>query len=194
MTSREKRNVIKVAKIVIIVGSPVQKSRLHAVVDRVRSQTEASGNEVSVLYVRDLPAEDLLHARFDSEAIISANKQVEEADAVIIATPVYKASFTGILKAFLDLLPQKGLDNKLVLPIAVGGTIAHLLSIDFAMKPVFSVLGARNILTGVFVLDTQVVWNDQGGADIAEEATTRLDRSVAQLVQEAEWLSGKAQA
>lgn len=194
MTSREKRNVIKVAKIVIIVGSPVQKSRLHAVVDRVRSQTEKSGNEVSVLYVRDLPAEDLLHARFDSEAIISANKQVEEADAVIIATPVYKASFTGILKAFLDLLPQKGLDNKLVLPIAVGGTIAHLLSIDFAMKPVFSVLGARNILTGVFVLDTQVVWNDQGGADIAEEATTRLDRSVAQLVQEAEWLSGKAQA
>lgn len=182
------------AKIVIIVGSPVQKSRLHAVVDRVRSQTEKSGNEVSVLYVRDLPAEDLLHARFDSEAIISANKQVEEADAVIIATPVYKASFTGILKAFLDLLPQKGLDNKLVLPIAVGGTIAHLLSIDFAMKPVFSVLGARNILTGVFVLDTQVVWNDQGGADIAEEATTRLDRSVAQLVQEAEWLSGKAQA
>jgi len=181
-----------VAKIVVIVGSPSQKSRLHAIVDRIGKQIEASGNSLSVVHVRDLPAEDLLHAKFDSEAIVSANQKVAEADAVIVATPVYKASFTGILKAYLDLLPQKGLENKVVLPIAVGGTIAHLLSIDFAMKPVFSVLGARNILTGVFVLDTQVTWNEQGGADIAEEAASRLDQSVSQLLQEAEWLASKS--
>ncbi|MBB6669739.1 NADPH-dependent FMN reductase [Cohnella nanjingensis] len=182
------------AKIVILLGSPTPKSRLHGVLDRVSGQIAAAGHELSVVNVRELPAEDLLHARFDSEAIIAASRQVAEADAVIVASPVYKASFTGILKAFLDLLPQKGLENKIVLPIVVGGTIAHLLAIDYAMKPILSVMGARNILTGVFVLDTQVVWKDNGEADIAEEAAARLDASVQLLVQEAAWQSSKAGA
>ncbi|MDQ0896682.1 NAD(P)H-dependent oxidoreductase [Paenibacillus sp. V4I7] len=62
-----------------------------------------------------------------------------------------EASYTGVLKAFLDLLPQKGLECKVVLPLAVGGTISHLLAIDYALKPVLSALGARNILQGVYV-------------------------------------------
>lgn len=181
------------SKIVILQGSPTAKSRLNGVLDRVRSQIEESGAEVSVINVRDLPAEDLLHARFDSQAIAEANRLVEEADAVVIASPVYKASFTGILKAYLDLLPQKGLENKIVLPLVVGGTIAHLLAIDYAFKPVLSVLGARNILTGVFVLDTQVTWGDDGQARIEEEIAGRIDAATSLLVQEARWQTSRAQ-
>lgn len=176
-----------VAKIVIIVGSPTEKSRLHGIVEYVRSKVAEAGIEPSLIAVRDLPAEDLLYARFDSEAIQAANRVVEEADAVIVATPVFKASFPGVLKAYIDLLPQKGLRNKVVLPIAIGGTIAHMLSIDFAMKPVLSTMGPRNVLAGVFVHDSQVVWNEDGTADIAEEAAARLDDSVRVLLQEAAW-------
>lgn len=181
------------SKIVLLQGSPTAKSRLHGVLDRVRQQIEAGGDQVSVINVRDLPAEELLHARFDSEAIAAANKLVAEADAVVIASPVYKASFTGVLKAYLDLLPQKGLENKVVLPLVVGGTIAHLLAIDYAFKPVLSVLGARNILTGVFVLDTQVTWGEDGRANIEADIASRLDAAVSLLVQEAQWQSGRAQ-
>ncbi|MDG0790432.1 NADPH-dependent FMN reductase [Cohnella ginsengisoli] len=181
------------SKIVIVQGSPTAKSRLNGVLDRVRSQIEESGAEVSVINVRDLPAEDLLHARFDSQAIGEANRLVAEADAVVIASPVYKASFTGILKAYLDLLPQKGLENKIVLPLVVGGTIAHLLAIDYAFKPVLSVLGARNILTGVFVLDTQVTWGDDGKARIEEEIAGRIDAATSLLLQEARWQTSRAQ-
>ncbi|WP_027092587.1 NADPH-dependent FMN reductase [Cohnella thermotolerans] len=180
------------AKIVILQGSPSVKSRLHGVLDRVRAQIASSGIEASVIAVRDLPAEDLLHARFDSEAIQAANRLVEEADAVIVATPVYKASFPGVLKAYIDLLPQKGLQNKIVLPIAIGGTIAHLLSIDFAMKPVLSTMAPRNILAGVFVLDSQVQWNEDGSAAIADDIASRLDESVALLLQEVNWQTNKA--
>lgn len=172
------------ANIVILVGSPSEQSRLHGVVDRVRTLLTASGVEPAVIAVRDLPAQDLLHARFDSEAIQAANRIVEEADAVIVATPVFKASFPGLLKAYIDLLPQKGLQNKIVLPIAIGGTIAHLLSIDFAMKPVLSTMGPRNILSGVFVLDTQVKRNEDGTADLAEDIAERLDDAVRLLLQE----------
>jgi FMN reductase len=182
------------AKVVILIGSPSEKSRLNGVVDRITNRLGDSDLEVSVISVRDLPAEDLLLANFGSEAILAANKVVEEADAVVIATPVYKASFPGVLKAYIDLLPQKGLENKIVLPIAIGGTIAHLLAIDFAMKPVLSTMAPRNILGGVFVIDKQVTWNDDGSATLADEIAQRVDESIDLLVQEVHWQTSKSKA
>ncbi|MBB6731096.1 NADPH-dependent FMN reductase [Cohnella zeiphila] len=179
------------AKIVALMGSPMEKSRLNYVLDRVLAVVREAGVDITVLTVRDLPAEDLLHVRFDSEAIQAANRIVEEADGVIVATPVFKASFPGVLKAYLDMLPQKGLSKKVVLPIAIGGTIAHLLSIDFAMKPVLSTMAPRNILAGVFVLDTQVERKDDGTAVIAEEIASRLDDSVRQLLEEVALQTGE---
>lgn len=194
LLARKKRKAVYMAKIVILVGSPMEKTRLNGIVEYVRSKVAEAGIKPSLIAVRDLPAEDLLHARFDSEAIQAANREVEQADAVIVATPVFKASFPGVLKAYIDLLPQKGFQNKVVLPIAIGGTIAHLLSIDFAMKPVLSTMGPRNLLAGVFVQDAQVVWNDDGTADIAEEAASRLDESVRLLLQETALQSSNVKA
>ncbi|RUS45483.1 NADPH-dependent FMN reductase [Cohnella sp. AR92] len=183
------------AKVVILIGSPSVKSRLNGVVDRIAQRLGTTSDvEVSTISVRDLPAEDLLRANFASEAIQAANQVFAEADAVIIATPVYKASFPGVLKAYIDLLPQKGLENKIVLPIAIGGTIAHLLSIDFAMKPVLSTMAPRNILGGVFVIDSQVTWNDDGSATLADEIASRLDDAVDLLVEEARWQTSKLKA
>ncbi|MDD9266301.1 NADPH-dependent FMN reductase [Paenibacillus sp. GCM10023248] len=175
------------AKIVIISGSPTPTSRLHGVIEVAKSQLTQAGLTVDWIKVRDLPAEDLLYAKFDSEAIVHANALVAAADAVLVATPIYKASYTGVLKAFLDLLPQKGLEHKIVLPLAVGGTISHLLAIDYALKPVLSALGAQNILQGVYVLDKQVTWGEQGQAILDDEISARLNESVTQFVQEVKW-------
>ncbi|NQX59352.1 NADPH-dependent FMN reductase [Paenibacillus qinlingensis] len=175
------------AKVVIISGSPTPTSRLHGVIEVAKSELLQAGLEVDWIKVRDLPPEDLLYAKFDSEAIVDASKRVAEADAVFVATPVYKASYTGVLKAFLDLLPQKGLERKIVLPLAVGGTYAHLLAIDYALKPVLSVLGAQNILQGVYVLDKQVTWGEQGQAILDDEITSRLKESVTEFIQEIKW-------
>ncbi|OCT10633.1 FMN reductase (NADPH) [Paenibacillus pectinilyticus] len=175
------------AKVVIISGSPTPTSRLHGIIEIAKDELKQADLEVNWIKVRDIPAEDLLYAKFDSEAIVNANKLVAEADAVFVATPVYKASYTGVLKAFLDLLPQKGLERKVVLPLAVGGTIAHLLAIDYALKPVLSVLGAQNILQGVYVLDKQVTWGDQGQAILDDEISTRLKESLTEFIQEIKW-------
>jgi FMN reductase len=61
----------------------------------------------------------------------------------------------------LDLLPQKSLAGKVILPIATGGTLGHLLAINYALKPVLSELGASQILAGVYVLDTQIQSYDE---------------------------------
>lgn len=65
------------------------------------------GIEVHSNYVHELPATDLLTANFSSKEIQSENEQIKEADLIVILTPIYKASYTGILKTYLDLLPQK---------------------------------------------------------------------------------------
>jgi FMN reductase len=83
---------------------------------------------------------------------------VAQADGLIVSTPVYKASFSGALKTLLDLLPERALAHKIVLPIATGGSIAHMLAVDYALKPVLSALKAQETLQGIFADDSQVAY------------------------------------
>ncbi|MEK5161976.1 NADPH-dependent FMN reductase [Paenibacillus sp. FSL R5-0527] len=172
------------AKVTIINGSPTPGSRLTAVLSLTEELLGKEGFEVRNLNVGELPPEDLIHTKFESAAIVKANAMVAEADAVIVASPVYQASYTGVLKTFLDLIPQKGLAGKVVLPLFIGGSLAHLLTIDYALKPVLSVLGARYILGGVYTVDSQVVRKEEGGYEIAEELKLRLEENVKELVRE----------
>ncbi|BBI32281.1 NADPH-dependent FMN reductase [Cohnella abietis] len=174
--------------IVIISGSPTPGSRLNGLIDHVESKSAEKGIKISHIRVSELPAEALLHANFKDEQILAALALVESASGVVIASPVYKASFTGILKAFLDLLPQTGLKGKVTLPLFIGGTIAHLLALDYALKPVLSVLGSRNILGGVYAIDQWIERRDGGGFELSEELQERLDRSVEELSEEINWL------
>lgn len=180
------------SKIVIISGSPTPGSRLNALIQSVESSLLAQGVEVNHIRVADLPAEALLHANFKDEAIVNAVSLVGDADGVVIASPVYKASFTGVLKAFLDLLPQTGLHGKISLPLFIGGTIAHLLSIDYALKPVLTALGGRHILGGVYAIDQWVERLEDGGFRVAEELRERLDKASGDLIEELKWLEIRA--
>ena len=54
----------------------------------------------------------------------------------MVATPVYKAAYSGLLKVLLDLLPQTALKEKTVLPLATGGSPHHMLALDYALRPV----------------------------------------------------------
>ncbi|AOZ92479.1 NADPH-dependent FMN reductase [Paenibacillus crassostreae] len=172
------------AKIVVINGNPSLTSRLQAVIEYLEKILSDSGIEVSRIDVAKLPPEDLIHTKFESEPIVKANGLLAEADAVIVASPVYKASYTGVLKTFLDLVPQKGFAGKITLPLFIGGSMAHLLAIDYALKPVLSALGARYILGGVYTVDSQVVRKEDGGMEIAEELKLRLNAALEELVSE----------
>lgn len=177
--------------VLILSGSPSRTSRLNGMVDYAQTHLQEKGLKVGVIRVSDLPAEALITADFEHPAIQEANRRVENADAVIIASPVYKASYTGILKTYLDLLPQKGLAEKVILPVFIGGTINHLLAIDYALKPVLSVLGARHILAGVYVIDSQVQRDSQGQLMLDGEVKRRFNDALRELIEEVLWHSGK---
>lgn len=169
--------------VVLLSGSPAARSRTEVLLDHVRRRLEAQQVEVSLLRVRDFPAEDLLHARFDSPAVQQLQAVVASADGLVVGTPVYKASFTGALKVLLDLLPERALAHKVVLPLASGGSPAHLLAVDYALKPVLAALKAQEMLSGVFAVDQQIAYPEGGEpAQLNEELRERLDESVEQLL------------
>eukprot|EP01034_Spumella_vulgaris_P011169 gene11169-14196_t len=146
--------------VVTLGGSPSQRSRSGVLLDHSRRWLQQQGVEVVSYQVRDFPAEDLLYARFDSPKVLDLLAQVANADGLVIATPVYKASFSGALKTVLDLLPERALAHKVVLPMATGGSIAHMLAVDYALKPVLSALKAQELLHGIFAEDSQIAYGE----------------------------------
>jgi len=166
--------------ILMLAGSPALHSRSSALLRHAAQRLAARGLPSSVLGLGDLPAADLVEGRHGGAAAGLLRSRVAAAQALLIATPVYKASFSGGLKTVLDLLDEKALADKIVLPIATGGSTAHLLALEYSLKPVLSALGARHILAGVYATDRQVsVRADYTAID--DEVRERLDAAVDRL-------------
>jgi FMN reductase len=169
------------SSILLISGSPSTTSRSGAVLEYARRHLESQGVEVRLVSVRDFPAEDLLHARYDSPAFDELKGLVERAGAVVVATPIYKAAYSGGLKALLDILPQYAFRSKKILPLATGGSHSHLLAIDYALKPVLAALGASDIHQGVYIVEKQVTIGVDGSAVFADDVQERFDAALADL-------------
>jgi FMN reductase len=170
------------SKIVIISGSPTQPSRSSVISSFIEKILVKQGHQVSNITVRNFPPEDLIYANFKSPAINRALAKIEQAQAVVVVTPVYKATYTGVLKTFFDLIPEKGLANKIILPIASGGSIAHLLSLEYAFKPLFSVLGSQEIISGVYLVDSQFTYKENELTFVDSEIEQRLRTSLDVLI------------
>lgn len=168
--------------VVAITGSPSHPSRTYGLVEYATQLLQQQEVQTDIISVRDLPAEDLIFGRYDSPALNPAKSLIKKADSLIIATPIYKASYTGVLKSFLDLLPQKALANKVILPIATGGTIAHLLAVEYTLKPVLSELNARYILSSVYAIDKQIQWTEGENLRLDEELEQRIKEALQDLL------------
>ena len=170
--------------VLLIAGSPSERSRTAALLEATGQRLEARGVQVDRLRVRDLSPQALLLADFGHPSISQATGQVARADVVIVATPVYKAAYSGVLKVFLDLLPQEGFKNKVVLPLATGGSPHHMLALDYSLRPVLQSLGAKHILPGIYATDAQVSVSESGSYQVGTDIGRRLDDAVNTLVTE----------
>ena len=82
---------------------------------------------------------------------------VEQADVLVVATPVYRGSYTGLFKHFFDFIDQDALIDKPVLLAATGGSERHALMIDHQLRPLFSFFQARTLPLGVYATDKDFV-------------------------------------
>lgn len=164
--------------VLLIAGSPSERSRTAALLDAAGDRLSARGVLVERLRVRDLSPQALLLADFGHRSVSQAIGQVAEAQVVVVATPVYKAAYSGVLKVFLDLLPQDAFKGKTILPLATGGSPNHMLALDYALRPVLQSLGARQILSGIFAIDSQVTLTPEGAYTVSDDIAARLDNAV----------------
>lgn len=165
--------------ILVLSASPSTTSKTERVAEHVTRRLTSVGNTANHVRLRELPAEPLLAADTTHPAVAEVTNSLEAASGVVLATPTYKAAYSGLLKVFLDLLPQFGLAGKAVLPLATGGSIAHVLSLDYALRPVVHSLGPRHVVQSFFLLnehltvdgDTLDVHEDSAGAlqDVLEQ-------------------------
>ncbi|MFM9106104.1 MAG: NADPH-dependent FMN reductase, partial [Chloroflexota bacterium] len=167
--------------VVTINGSPASPSRCAATLDFVRAALARRGLTSEAIDVRDIDPVALTRASFDHRDLRDATALVLGARAVVVATPVYKASYSGVLKSFLDLLPMSALEGRTVLPMTTAGSLAHCLALDYALKPVLAALGARHILQGACLLDGDFAYLDDGAIALGGQTGERLTAAVDQL-------------
>lgn len=168
-------------RVITLAGSPRFPSRSTHLLALSQRFLEKQGIEVIPWNVQHFEPADLLQARFDAPAISLLREDLASASGIIIATPVYKASYSGVLKTVLDLLPERALEDKVVLPMATAGSQAHMLAIDYALKPVLSALKAREILHGVFAADSQIQ-QQESQIQLDEMLSRRLDTELESFV------------
>jgi FMN reductase len=148
-----------------------------AVVEQFAERLRPDGHDVRLVAVRTLPPDALLGADARDPLVADAVAAVATADGVIVGSPVYKASFSGVLKTFLDLLPPGVLAGKAVLPLLTGGAAVHALAVDYALRPVLLALGASRVVPGVFLIDRQVE-RVGGGVVLDADASRAVEAAI----------------
>jgi FMN reductase len=164
-------------RVISLAGSPRIPSRSAALLNLSQQWLQQQGVKVIAYTLHDFKADDLLYANFNSPDIKAFAAQLALADGLLIATPVYKASFSGALKTLLDLLPERALDHKVVLPLATGGSVGHMLAVDYALKPVLAALKAQEVLHGVFADDSQILLNGEQ-VTLSDTVSARLEEAL----------------
>jgi FMN reductase len=141
-------------RLVAVVGAVTPPGRLNAA---MRAAVEAAaarpGVSASLLSLADhrlgyadgRPLESLTD---DAPRVVQA---VADADAVLLASPVYRASFTGALKNLLDLTPVEALRGKAVGIVAMGASAHHYLGVDGHLRHVLAWFGALVAPTSVYL-------------------------------------------
>jgi len=136
-------------KTAVVVGNPKYKSRtLEAGCLVARKLTDAEPD--IVLDLIDLgPA--LLE--LGNVAVAHSVRAIQSMDVVVVASPTFKATYTGILKLFLDQFPTDGLAGVMAFPVMLGAGPAHAMAPDFLLKPVLVELGAICPAAGLYLID-----------------------------------------
>lgn len=154
--------------VVAVNGSPSHPSRSRALAQRALELL--GGGRMIDLAELDPGA---LLALSSDPGVDEARDAIASADILVIATPVYRATYTALTKSIFDLLPQAGLAGTVVIPIASGFGADHRLAVDHGLRPLVASLEGWTTPTGVYATRDDV---DAEGA-ITETLGIALDRA-----------------
>ncbi|MFB7209081.1 FMN reductase [Streptomyces sp. NPDC056255] len=133
-----------------------------------------------VVELRELAGDIANHlvTGFPPPRLSAAIDAVTAADGLIVVTPVFAASYSGLFKSFFDVIDPDALTGKPVLTAATGGTARHSLVLEHAVRPLFAYLRAVVVPTAVFAASED--WGS-GGDEHTDGLPGRVRRAAAEL-------------
>lgn len=160
-----------------MVGNPKAGSRTLRVASAVADALEPPGRPVgrTTLDLADV-APDLFDPR--SIAVSGLLDEVAASNLVIVASPTYKATYTGLLKAFLDRYGNNALGTSIAVPLMTGAAPIHALAPEVFLRPLLVELGASVPSRGLFVTEGEFEHLEQVIADWARGAQPLIDRAL----------------
>ena len=167
-------------RIVGLAGSLSKPSRtralVEAAVERAVERYWLEGEVFDLLSFAPSLGSAARLADLDPTARASVDALVE-ADALVLASPVYKGSYCGLFKHLLDLLDPLSLMGKPILLGATGGGQRHALVIEHQLRPLLGFFEAQTLATGIYAADADF----ENGFVTSPAAIERLDRAVGQF-------------
>ena len=139
-------------QISVVVGNPSPNSRTSMLAQAVACAVLPDCDA----YVIDLANYSADMFNWDNAELALLNQKVAESDIVIVASPTYKAAYTGLLKAFLDRYDHNGLAGVTAIPVMTGGSPAHSLAPDMTLRPLLVELGASVPTRSLYFLTSQM--------------------------------------
>ncbi len=153
----------------VVVGNPKPRSRTFAAANLVAERITGAAPDQQIDLI-DFGA-GLLD--WGNAAVNEAIAAVTRSDLVIFASPTYKATYTGLLKLFLDRIGGGALAGVTAVPLMLGGHWRHALAVEVHLKPVLAELGASCPTSGLFLLDSDFsdsaelsLWLDVAGPQL----------------------------
>jgi len=137
--------------VAIVVGNPKPRSRTFQAAQLVAERLTGSPPDLAVDLVDFGPA--LLD--WSDPTVAEAVAAVQASELVVVASPTYKATYTGLLKLFLDRFGAGSLAEVTAIPLMLGGDLRHSLAPEAFLKPVLAELGASTPTRGLFLLDSE---------------------------------------
>jgi FMN reductase len=135
----------------VLVGNPKPRSRTFEAAHVVAQRLTGREPDLSIDLTELGPA--LLD--WSDQTVAGLVASVQASDLVVVASPTYKATYTGLLKLFLDRISGGALAGVTAVPVMLGGHWKHALAPDLLLKPVLVELGATCPTRGLFLLDSE---------------------------------------
>ncbi len=158
-----------------ISGSPSPTSSSRRLVKRVLDLLAARGFATDVIDLSALPAEALL-ARGEDAAVAGALAKVGDARILVVGTPVYRATYTALLKTLFDLMPENYLSGKVAVLIATGAAPGHMLAIDHGLRPLVASLAGVSAATAIYATPGDFI-DDAPGEALVTRLTTAANEA-----------------
>jgi FMN reductase len=178
--------------IVVLSAGVSQPSSTRLLADRLRDATVAElaargiTADVETVELRALAhaVVDMTLTGFASGELARVIEKVEAADGIIAVTPIFTASYAGLFKSFVDVLGKDALVGRPVLLGATGGTGRHSLTLDYALRPLFTYLRADVATTAVFAATDD--WASDDEVNPLPARIRRAGRELAEMVADRE--------